>query len=110
MRVQDLPYGSLQLAKELKEDEVAHVAFLRAALGDAAGPCPKMDISPELFNDAAQAVLGTDEPPSPPFNPYANDLFFLHGSFIFEDVGVTAYNGAVPAATILLPPRARPWR
>jgi hypothetical protein len=88
-------------AREIADDEIAHVRFLRAALGDAAVICPKMDIGP-AFAAAAAAAVGVDVL-EPKFDPYANDLFFLHGGFIFEDVGVTAYNGAVPAAAALLP-------
>ena len=97
-------YGAAGIAKELADDEIAHVRFLRAALGDAAAPCPKMDIG-AAFAAAANAAAGAALEPT--FDPYANDLFFLHGAFIFEDVGVTAYNGAVPAATALLPASAR---
>jgi len=83
-------YGAI--AKEIAEDEIAHVELLRAALGDAAVPCPLINIG-DAFEAAANAAAGTTL--SPTFDPYENDVFFLHGAFIFEDVGVTAYKGAV---------------
>ena len=66
--------------------------YLRTALGNASVQCPQVDIGP-AFAAAANAAIGKTL--SPPFTPYANDLFFLHGAFIFEDVGVTAYKGAL---------------
>lgn len=81
-----------KIAKEIADDEIAHVELLRAALGDAAVPCPLIDIGP-AFAAAGNAATGVMLDPA--FDPYANDAFFLHGAFIFEDVGVTAYGGAV---------------
>eukprot|EP00892_Ulva_mutabilis_P001992 jgi/Ulvmu1/11794/UM080_0005.1 len=87
------------IAEEIAADEIAHVEFLRTALGDAAVPCPAIDIGP-AFIAAANAAAGATL--SPDFDPYANDIFFLHGAFIFEDVGVTAYRGAVAPLTDLV--------
>lgn len=88
-----------KIAKEIADDEIAHVELLRAALGDAAVPCPLIDIGP-AFAAAANAATGAMLDPA--FDPYGNDVLFLHGAFIFEDVGVTAYGGAVePLSTLI---------
>ena len=54
---------------------------------------PQINIG-SAFSDAANAAAGSTL--SPAFSPYLNSLFFLHGSYIFEPVGVTAYLGAAP--------------
>jgi hypothetical protein len=87
---------TLSIAQELARDELNHVAYLRSALGSAAVDQPAINIGSAFGAAADAAVNGTL---SPPFSPYANDLFFLHGAFIFEDVGVTAYKGAAPSIT-----------
>ncbi|WP_420595917.1 ferritin-like domain-containing protein [Deinococcus sp.] len=91
-----------QYAEEIAQDELNHVVALRALLtSKGATPVdrPVLDIGP-AFAAAANAtaynakVITAPAKLTPDFNPYLNDLFFLHGAFIFEDVGVTAYHGA----------------
>lgn len=70
--------------------------------GSAAVAQPQIDLA--AITAAANAAFG--ETLSPAFTYQANDITGLLSSFIFEDVGVTAYNGAAPlisSKTLLAP-------
>ena len=81
-------------ANEIAAEEHLHVQFLRAALQAATGAPPisrpAIDFTQSFPALAVDAGLGTG------FTGFANDTQFLLASYVFEDVGVTAYHGAVP--------------
>ncbi len=84
------------VANEIALDERRHVAYLRQVISGFGGL--QVIARPEIdLNDSFKALgslIGIDN-----FDPFANEVNFLIGAFIFEDVGVTAYKGAAPLLT-----------
>ena len=77
-------------ADSVMRNELAHVRFLRGALGAAAITQPAIDFNAGFGAVAQAAGLGQG------FDPFADEISFFIGAFLFEDVGVTAYHGAAP--------------
>jgi hypothetical protein len=80
-----------EFLEEVAENELAHVRFYRKTLGGSAVDRPAIDFDAGFAAAAKGAGLGSK------FNAFDNEMNFLLGGMLFEDVGVTAYAGAATA-------------
>lgn len=83
-----------QYAREIAADDLAHLRFLRSALGSSAVAQPALNIdggASGAFTRIAQ--LGGYAAAGVTFDPYASDLNFLLATFVFKDLVVTALKG-----------------
>ncbi|AIE85207.1 ferritin-like domain-containing protein [Fimbriimonas ginsengisoli] len=90
-----VPFVSQLLRRMFLEfalEERTHVQVVRGAIGSTAVVRPAIDFVAGFNALATAANLGA-------FNPFADDASFLLGAFFFEDLGVTAYYGALPSLT-----------
>ncbi|MDG4854994.1 MULTISPECIES: ferritin-like domain-containing protein [unclassified Mesorhizobium] len=81
-----------EFMREVAENELAHVRFYRKTLASNAVDRPAIDFDAGFAAVAKAAGLGDD------FDAFGNQMNFVLGGMLFEDVGVTAYAGA---ATVL---------
>lgn len=80
-----------QYVQRLAVDELAHLQFFRALLGSAAVAQPTVNIASSWTSFAIGAGLIAA---GQTFNPYENDVTFLLGAYMIEDVCITAAAGA----------------
>lgn len=76
-----------QFLEEVAQNELAHVRYYRQLLGEEAVDRPAIDLTGGFAAVATGANLGTG------FDPFADEIGFLLGGMLFEDVGVTGYHG-----------------
>ena len=100
-KVTGLTAAQQSIVNEIAYDEQQHVRFLRSALGSAAVSRPAIDFNAGFGGAVTAANSLSPASATLPliptaFNPFGSFDQFLVGSFVFEDVGVTAYNGAAP--------------
>ena len=79
-------------ALEIAGQENLHVITIKAAIASLSGTSvaqPQIDLY-NSFNFLGTKLGMTG------FDPFASDANFLLGSYVFEDVGVTAYSGGAP--------------